>query len=55
MRTVANSKIRYFAGACILAGGLLIKFGAPLAPVVAGMILAWVAAYRLDRRASSPR
>ena len=31
---------KYFAGSCILAGGLLIKFGAPLVPVVLGMALA---------------
>jgi hypothetical protein len=28
---------RYFVSACILAGGLLLKFGAPLPAVVAGI------------------
>ena len=31
---------KYFAGSCILGGGLLIKFGAPIVPVVLGMALA---------------
>jgi hypothetical protein len=33
-------KWQYFIGACILAGGLLIKAGAPLVPVVLGVALA---------------
>jgi hypothetical protein len=28
---------RYFVGACVLAGGLLIKAGAPVSAVVMGM------------------
>jgi hypothetical protein len=33
---------KYFVGSCILGGGLLLKFGAPLVPVVLGMALAGV-------------
>ena len=31
---------KYFLGASILTAGLLVKFGAPLVPVVAGIALA---------------
>ncbi len=31
--------IRMFVGACILAGALMLKFGAPLPSVLAGVIL----------------
>ena len=30
---------KYFIGSCILAGGLLIKAGAPLLPIAIGMVL----------------
>ncbi len=33
---------KYFVGSCILGGGLLLKFGAPLVPVALGMALAGV-------------
>jgi hypothetical protein len=31
---------RFFAGACILAGGLMVKLGAPLPTVAAGIAVA---------------
>ena len=38
---------RYFVGACILATGLLLKAGAPLAPVALGIAgAAWFNWYR---------
>jgi len=33
---------KFFLGACILAGGLAVKFGAPPAAVVTGLALAGV-------------
>jgi len=33
-------KWQYFGGACILAGGLLLKAGAPLIPIVLGIAAA---------------
>jgi hypothetical protein len=33
-------KWKFFIGSCILAGGLLIKAGAPLLPIAIGMALA---------------
>ncbi len=40
---------RFFAGACILAVGLLLKMGAPLVPVMLGVALAAVVS-RMTRR-----
>ena len=31
---------KYFLGSCILAAGLLFKLGAPVVPVVAGIVIA---------------
>jgi hypothetical protein len=41
---------RYFAGAAILAGGLLLKVGAPVPAVAAGVLLAAVINWGADRR-----
>jgi hypothetical protein len=41
---------KYFVGACILACGLLFKFGAPLPALAAGVALAGYVNWRLQRR-----
>jgi hypothetical protein len=38
---------KFFLGSCILAGGLVLKFGAPLVPVVAGLALAALATWKI--------
>jgi hypothetical protein len=45
--------IRWFLSACILGGGLLIKFGAPLPAVVAGIGLAALWNWRARRLATT--
>jgi hypothetical protein len=42
---------RYFLGAAILASGVLIKVGAPLAAVAAGVALAAFINWRTEHRA----
>jgi len=49
MTMIANW--RFFIGACILACGLLFKFGAPLVPVAAGVAAAACLNWRAHRRA----
>lgn len=44
------TKLKFFLGACILAGGLLIKLGAPLVPVALGIALAAFATWKFQRR-----
>ena len=44
------TKWKFFIGACILAAGLLIKAGAPLVPVVIGILLAAVVTWKSERR-----
>lgn len=39
-------KWKFFAGACILGAGLLFKAGAPVGPVVLGIVLAAVVNWR---------
>jgi hypothetical protein len=51
-RPVSNAGWKYFAGACILAGGLLIKIGVPLLPILFGMAAA--AYFNWKRLASRP-
>ena len=43
------TKLKYFLGACVLAGGLLIKLGAPLVPVVLGIALAAIVSWKTQR------
>ena len=43
-------KWKFFIGSCILAGGLMIKFGAPIIPVVLGIALAAVISWRIRQR-----
>ena len=45
---------KYFAGACILAAGLLVKFGAPIGPVALGIGLAALWNWSRHRNAVSP-
>lgn len=42
---------RYFLGAAILAGGVLLRVGAPLAAVAAGIALAAILNWRMELRA----
>ena len=44
------TKLKYFLGACILAGGALIKLGAPLVPVALGVALAAIVSWKVRRR-----
>jgi len=41
---------KYFLGSCILAAGLLLKAGAPIAPVALGLAGAAYLNYRKQRR-----
>ena len=43
-------KWKFFIGSCILAGGLLIKAGAPLVPVAVGIALAAALTWKRQRR-----
>jgi hypothetical protein len=43
---------KYFVGSCILAGGLLLKAGVPIAPIVLGIAAA--AYFNWKRLASRP-
>ena len=45
---------KYFAGACLVVGGALLKAGAPLVAVVAGLALAALSNF-LRQRAKSAR
>ena len=53
----ANKDWNFFAGASILAAGLLLKFGAPVEAIVAGIALAgmwkWKGAERFQRARGS--
>jgi hypothetical protein len=51
-RPVSTAGWKYFAGACILAAGLLIKIGVPLVPIVLGIA---AAAYFNWKRLASRR
>lgn len=42
-------KWKFFLGSCILVGGLLIKLGAPLSAVLAGMGLAAIMTWKMSR------
>jgi hypothetical protein len=44
------TKLKYFLGACILGGGVLIKFGAPLVPIALGVALAAIVSWKIQRR-----
>lgn len=46
LRNIVMSQ-RIFTTSCILAGGLLVKFGAPLPAVAAGLMLAWLWNWKL--------
>ncbi len=43
---------KYFAGSVFLAGALLIKFGAPLVPVLIGVGAAGLLTFRRARRSA---
>ena len=49
---VAMNVWKYFVGACILAAGLLLKIGVPIAPIALGIALA---AFVTWKRQSSRR
>ena len=42
-------KWKFFLSACILVGGLLIKFGAPLSAVIGGIALAAIMTWKQSR------
>jgi hypothetical protein len=44
------TKLKYFLAACTLAGGLLIKLGAPVVPVALGIALAAFITWKGQRR-----
>jgi hypothetical protein len=44
---------RWFVGASTLAGGLLLKAGAPLITIAAGIVVAALVTWRYGRRAGS--
>ena len=49
-------KWKFFVGSCILAAGLLIKAGAPVVPIAAGMAIAGLFTWKMQRRPNgSPR
>jgi hypothetical protein len=41
---------KFFVGACILTVGILLKAGAPLAPIAGGMLIAALITWKLQRR-----
>jgi len=45
-----SMKWKFFLGSCILAAGLLIKAGAPIVPIAAGMAVAGLVTWKLQRR-----
>jgi hypothetical protein len=44
------NKWKFFLGASILAVGLLLKAGAPLVPIVIGLLLAAIVTWKTRRR-----
>jgi len=44
------TKPKYFLGACILAGGVLIKLGIPLVPIALGLALAAIVTWKIRRQ-----
>jgi hypothetical protein len=51
-----SMKWKFFVGSCILAAGLLIKAGAPVVPIAAGMAIAGLFTWKMQRRPNgSPR
>jgi hypothetical protein len=48
--SVDMNKWKFFIGASILAVGLLLKAGAPLVPIVIGLLLAAVVTWQSGRR-----
>jgi hypothetical protein len=46
---------KFFAGSCILVAGVLIKSGAPLVPIAAGLVLAGIVTGKLRQRANRLR
>jgi hypothetical protein len=47
---------KFFIGSCILVAGLLFKAGAPVVPIAAGMAIAGIATWKMQRRQNgSPR
>jgi hypothetical protein len=50
------SNWKFFLGSCILAGGLLLKVGAPLVPVALGIAAAAIFTWRRQRAtAATPK
>jgi hypothetical protein len=45
-----SMKWKFFLGSCILAAGLLIKAGAPIVPIAAGMAIAAIVTWKMQRR-----
>jgi hypothetical protein len=43
------TNLKYFLGACILAGGLLLKLGAPLISIALGVALAAIVFWKTHR------
>jgi hypothetical protein len=41
---------KFFIGSCILVAGLLLKAGAPIVPIGAGMAIAAFVTWRMQRR-----
>lgn len=45
-------KWKFFIGSCILAAGLLVKAGAPIVPIAAGMVVAGIVTWKIQRRSN---
>ena len=43
-------KWKFFLGACILSVGLVLKAGAPLVPIVLGVVAAALVTWKMQRR-----
>jgi hypothetical protein len=50
-----GNRWKYFVGAAILAVGLLVKAGAPVAPLALGLAVAAFFSWRKSRSSVSPR
>jgi hypothetical protein len=44
---------KFFVGAAILVVGLLLKVGAPLVPIVAGIAIAAIVTWKMQRRSGT--
>ena len=47
-----SMKWKFYIGSCILVAGVLVKAGAPIVPIVAGLAIAGFVTWKLQRRSN---